>query len=196
MTRNLLACFFLLAAGSALGGCANLPFEPERPFPFTEFVADGPLEAVRPVDLLVAPVHNQTGVTAVPLEPLRNSLMKELVGRLYTPLSRQWSDGRAAEASFDPNAPGVDAILQVVVTRWDESLLDSHGAVLVEAEARLLHGGVASRPVLWAVDVGRRLEASGRQRERLAASEVRARMAEDLAREILELLPERNPLAD
>lgn len=196
MIRTTSTARALLLLTGLLGACASTPFEAERPFPYTEFGADGPLESVRPVDLLVAPVHNQSGIPNVPVEPFRVALTEELVARLYSPLSLEWADGRAVEAGYDPNAPGADAILQVVVTRWDESLYDSHGAVLAEAEARLLDAGVATRPVLWAVDVGRRLEASSRQRGRLPASEVRARMADQLAQEILRLLPERNPLAD
>lgn len=185
-----LAILTLLAV--SFSSCAGPLTQPARPFPFTELGSQAGLDAQPPTDVLVRPVHDQSGTERVPTESLQKTLTVGLVDRLYSPVAGSPAEGSAMEAAMPT---GIDAILQVVVTRWDETHLVGAGRIEIEAEARLLDGRNAGRALLWGVSLGRPIEIPSRIRQQLTTAEVRARAAGDFAKEVLALIPERDPLA-
>lgn len=188
MLRPAILTLLVISAAS----CAGPLTQPARPFPFTEFGSQAGLEARQPTDILVAPVHDQTGTDRVPTEAFQKAVVTGLVDRLYSPLSGAASEADAAEASMMMSS---DGIFQIVVTRWDESQLGGAGKIEIEAEARLVDGTDPNRALLWGVSLGRAVEVSSRLRQQLTEAEVRARAAQGFSRELLALVPERDPLA-
>ena len=118
--------------------------EPAAPVVRTEFLDEGTLAQVQPADVAVAPVRNQSGSTTVPVGALRRTLYEGLVTRLYSPVDLGYVDARLAEASADPEALGADAVMYVVVTGWDTSLLDSAAAIMASASVTIVEPGSAA----------------------------------------------------
>lgn len=171
--------------------------EPAAPVVRTEFLDEGTLAQVQPADVAVAPVRNQSGSTTVPVGALRRTLYEGLVTRLYSPVDLGYVDARLAEASADPEALGADAVMYVVVTGWDTSLLESAAAIMASASVTIVEpGSAAAASPLWGVEVSRRIDLRGEARIYPERSELERRAAELFAAEVLALLPERDPLAE
>jgi len=185
-----LAILTLLAISAA--SCAGPLTQPKRPFPFTEFGSQAGLEARQPTDILVAPVHDQSGTERVPTQTFQKAVVTGLVDRLYSPLVGAPLEAEEMEASMMISS---DGIFQIVVTRWDETHLTGAGKIEIEAEARLVDGADSNRALLWGVSMGRAIEISSRLRQQLTATEVRMRAAQGFVKELLALVPERDPLA-
>ena len=165
---------------ATLGACVA----PQKadPHDSTGYLPGSGLDAVQPADIAVMPVELRLEEeAAVPVEDLRLALYEGLVDRLYSPLAFDWvDDGGDSEAA-----------LEVTVLGWDTASLVYDGTIIARAEASMVRGD----EVLWAVELTRRLndDVGGAQRSNASAS-ISSSVAE-LAREILALLPERDPLA-
>jgi len=179
-----------LAAPLLVAGCQTTP----EPVNSTQWLARGGLERVQPADVAVAPVRDHSRQQA-PADALREALYRGLIERLYSPLDLDYVDARWAEARFDPTQVEAEGVLQVIVTTWDPTWLSTHGDLIFALEARLLDAGRPESDPLWAVSVSRRISLQ-RERERAATPEEFDRAAAAaVAAEVLELLPERDPLA-
>ena len=171
--------------------------QPAEPVVRTEFLDEGTLEQVQPADVAVAPVHNQSGAESMPAGALRKAIYEGLVTRLYSPVDLGYVDARLAEASADPEALGADAVMYVVVTAWDTSILESAAAIRVSASVTIVEpGSAAAASPLWGVEVSRRIDLRGEARVYPERAELERRAAELFAAEVLALLPERDPLAE
>lgn len=185
---GVLSCVACLAAA-----CNTTPSEPTRA---TAYIGGGAITSrqladVAPVDVAVVPVRNQSGIPDVQVGAIREAVSSGLVDRLYSPLAPEYVDRSWSEASWSPEAVGADAVLQVVVTRWDESYLSTTGAITIGAEVRIFDGRSDGLEPLWGVDVVRSF-AVGALRDRGAELAVlRAHAGEQLGAEIATLVPER-----
>lgn len=150
----------------------------------------GALMEVNPVDVVVAAVIDESGNRACPTGILREAFYEGLVGRYYSPLSLSFVDATVAEGdTYRPGTLREDAVLSIVIERWDTSFFDTNSALGVRAEARLLDARTMG--VLW----------SGRIDDRYDFGHLRPRSASDraftesvcreLANEILAALPPR-----
>ena len=163
-----------------LAGACVAPMKPDEANR-TEFLPASGLDQFQPADIAVAQVRVQTldGGSA-PTELLRGDLYQGLISRLYTPLTLDWVDGGGAS----------DATLQVRILKWDRSRLAYDGTVLARAEARLVN----SKGSLWAVDITRRLNRRTSDPNREDPNLTEASCTRDLAAELLQLLPMRDPM--
>ena len=127
-----------------------------------------------------------------PLSTLRVAFRDGLVRRLYSPLALDYFDTNWVEASSTEEPPP-EAVLQVVVTRWDTSMLHARRALVAAADVRIHAGSDAKGEPLWGVSLSRRLELQdvGRSATRAELEERAARL---FVAEALRELPERDPL--
>ena len=176
-----------------LAACNSTPTEPTRA---TSYIGGGASGAERlaeaaPVDMAVVPVRNQSGIADVQVDAVRETLTGGLVDRLYSPLAPEFVDRSWSEATWSPESVGADAVLQVVITRWDEGYLGTTGAITIGAEVRIFDGHSDGLDPLWGVDVVRSY-AVGALRDRGAPlSELRGHAGSQLGAEIAALVPER-----
>ena len=156
MSSSRLALVFALALVPV--ACRSLPSPKGNT---VQTLYDGPLERAAPVDVVVAPVENNSTTQSVPLDLLRESFQRALVKRRYSPLSIEYVDqalqragatpdgntGGVAEASFRPGSLGEDAVLRVIVQGWDNSLFDTHATITADIDAYMLDS--SGGPELW-----------------------------------------------
>lgn len=192
MIRSTACRSILFPALTALALCACNDL-PKRPGGSVETVHSGQLERSSPIDVVVAPVENASGRKGVPLAALREAFHKGLVKRRYSPLALEYVDRKVVNAAYTPGALKEEAVLQVTIEAWDDSLWESRGALTVKARARLLDAEGASGGPLWTGTVDHRFDI-GVQGEPLASLDARMRQAcERIAGELLAALPARSP---
>lgn len=174
-------------------GATSTAFEPT-----TELLIEPQSAEHLPAVVAVMPALDRTTAAdpsaagPVPVTALRAAIWKGLPSLRYAPLSLEFLDrGGWEEASVRAEQGRADALLEVSVTYWDETLLHQAGCVRVAAEVYLF--GLGGGDPLWGVRLQRKLvlpaatmpaEDAGR-RDAIAAL---------LAAELLAELPERDPL--
>lgn len=135
----------------------------------------------QPVDVGIAPVRVvMLEEGDAPAEALRDALYEGLMDRMYSPLPNAWVDGGGES----------DALIQVRILQWDRSQLAYDGTIMARAEARM----VVPEGSMWAVDITRRLNRNVGGKDRADSDLAEASCVRDLASELLELLPKRDPL--
>ena len=161
-----------------------------------EGLVTGRLLSVNPLEVVVAPVENQSSVAGVPLQAIREQFQRGLVTLRYSPLALDFVDRSvgAVEASYRPGALGEQAVLRVVITGWDDSHWKSHTRMVVDADVYMLD---ANNPelalALWGGHATRTVDLS-LQRNSVATDEaLRQRAVEAFVDGILGSLPARNP---
>lgn len=178
-------CIAVVALAS---GCRTVPTVPGAG---VQVLYSGTLQEVRPVDVVVAPVENASGSSEVPAEALRAAFGRNLVKRRYSPLALPYVDRQVVEASYTPGSLREDAVLQIVVQRWDTSLWESKGAIDVSVEAWMLDAAQPGRAELW----GGRLEERLMLQQELSSFGSQTALfdvvAERIATRILEAMPPR-----
>ncbi|MFT5286951.1 MAG: hypothetical protein ACI8TQ_003126 [Planctomycetota bacterium] len=151
------------------------------------------LEKASPVDMAVLPIVDRTG-GEVPVRIIRNQLYLGLADKLYSPISLNFVDVNWVEASHDATSLDADAVLRIVIEKWDTSLISTHGALAAEIAIEILDGAAPSGDPLWGVRIRRRLEIM-KGNVTLSRAEIFDRAAELVAEEILALIPARNVAA-
>lgn len=150
------------------------------------------LEDAQPAEVAVVPIRDQSKEGSFPVDTLRRALYDGLATRLYTPIDLDFVDANWTEAGFDPTALQAGGVIQVVVKKWDRSLLVSHGAILTEFTVEMLDGQRPGARPLWGHTFVRRLELAS-ERTQMTEQELFDHSAELLARQILAELPPRDP---
>ena len=130
--RNLASLSVLLVPIFAITSCRNLPTVPGASV--RVLYSEGGMSTKRPVDIVVAPVRDETGLAMAPCDMLRVAFADALVRRRYSPLSLEYisstlegeagetgSGGAPISASYHPGTLGEDAVLRVVVKTWDRT---------------------------------------------------------------------------
>lgn len=178
----------LVAGLLLLGACQDLPQHKGETVTVVQIDSE-----TQPIDVIVAPVRNETGRTDIDVDDLRARFQKGLVVLRYSPLALEYVDRNYVEASVSPSSLGVEGILEVVISRWDESLLVRQGTFGVTAEARLRD---ASDPdpdkALWHGVIDRDYDLSAEVATR-SLPLLRKRAHTKLAEEILAAIPPRDP---
>ena len=182
-SRLLPAALLSLSLG-ALGACNAAPPVNHA----TELLPGGRLARVQPGDVAVLPVRNQTG-RVIPEEALRDAFSAGLIDRLYSPLAMAYVDRAWQEASFG-DAGAAEAVLQVSITEWDTSALEARGALVVTAEVLMFDPFEYGGDPLWGVNLTRRIAELD-----TIEGDPQVNAAQAFAREALEILPERDPVA-
>ena len=183
----LLATLATLAASSA---CATSSSGAPRNYGSAEI-----LHRLQPGDIAVAPLRNQSGNPDLPHELLRESLSKALLARLYSPLDLGYVDGNWIESSFR-GTPAPDALLVIVVNRWDTDDLFTTGGIEAGADLFLFEGGATTGTLLWASNTQTTIDMRrGRATPPGPSPHLIPEAAELFAAKALESLPVRDPLA-
>ncbi len=186
-----------LALGVCLGGALGCQVPPAQVPPrLTEALPAAGFDPGTIRDVAVLPIEVAQDVTGVPQLAVRRALQRELVERLYSPLSLEYVDGRWSEAGWSPAADGREALLRVEVVRWDTRALASHGAIVALVDARLHPAAGLDAAPLWGYRLERRIEVPRSTVDRGGPSAIDAAAARRLAELILAELPERDPLGD
>jgi hypothetical protein len=180
----------LTCATFVAGGCGSIPVHRGSA---VETSSAARLEAANPVDVVVAPIENASASKRVPMAQLRDAFEAALVQRRYTPLATEYVDTQVADATYRPGALREDAVLQVAVEAWDESLWGTHGAITATLRATLVDARGGGTQALWHGKVEQRFEL-GKDRESFASEEPRRRLiSKVIADELLAALPARQP---
>ncbi len=168
----------LVALSAAAAGCAGTLQYPGS----SEYRTAQGYDARRPADVAVLPASGDLpGGTG---EAIREALRARLRGLRYAPVRGRTVDESPAE--FRPG--GANAVLEVVIRKWDEGSLWGDGTVRASAEVRLYGPGsteVLYRAILEDVPV----RASFVAREMDDRPRTVVQVAAELAERLLERLP-------
>lgn len=178
-----------LISSSACQSTAVLPPGADNPG-----LTSGNLRSTNPLDVAVLNVENTTGREDLPTLELRKLMHQGLVERHYSPLGLEYVDRKTTEASYRPGASNENAILQVVITGWNDINWRTHATLTIDADIWLMD---SERPTtsqaLWGGHVSRNLDMS---RERTVLATEKALMTatlEQFTSSVLASLPARNP---
>jgi hypothetical protein len=172
----------------ATAGCTTLPEPPGR---FVDVLYQGNLEEVQPVDVVVLPVINNSGNRDVPENDLRSAFYQTLPRRRYSPISLDFINRGVAEASYNPGALQEDAVLKVVVRKWDLSRWESDARLTVEVEAWMLSAVDGSQ--MWGGRLSRTLKLKEERERHETSYQAFLLGCQMIAEELLEVMPAHNP---
>ncbi|MEW6071936.1 MAG: hypothetical protein AB1726_04975 [Planctomycetota bacterium] len=197
--RTVRSCALFLLAALLAGACQGIPGPSPAFGNRTESLGPQRLDEVRPGDIAVLPVVNQTPVEDLAVETFRRAFQAGLVARLYSPLDLAYVDeasvdGHWQESSF-PGSPPPDAVLVVAVNHWSTSDVVGQGLLEVGAELRLFAGGSAEGTPLWGAQVDRKVRVATGNPPYGPLEELVGQGIVEYARLALEVLPARDPLA-
>jgi hypothetical protein len=178
-----------LACAAALPACNELP---HRRGESVQTVSSGQLEKRNPIDLVVAPIENATGDNSVPLASLREAFQKGLVRRRYTPLALEYVDRKVVDAAYTPGSLKEEAVLQVTIEAWDKTLLDTRGALIVKAHARLIDAENPTNGQLWGGFIDHRFDLEAEREQYSTEAALLEYACGRIAEEVLAALPARN----
>ncbi len=170
-----------LACAATLAACNELPRRRGES-----------VEKRNPIDLVVAPVENATGDKSVPLASLREAFQKGLVRRRYTPLALEYVDRKVVDAAYTPGSLKEEAVLQVTIEAWDKTLLDTRGALLVKAHARLIDAENPTNGQLWGGFIDHRFDLEAEREQFSTEAALLDYACGRIAEEVLAALPARN----
>lgn len=143
------------------------------------------------MDVVVAPIIDQSLEGGVPSLELRQAFQRNLIKRRYSALALPYTDRRVVNATYQPGALSEDAILQVTVREWDLSRWESNGEVKLNIEAWML--SAEDRTELWGGRLARTLYLPGRVADLPTKKGALGETAELIATELLEAMPARTP---
>lgn len=183
-----LALTLALAAG--ISACAQLP---HRYGKNVVMLPSGGLIEAAPTDIVVAPVVILDDAAAgdVPRDELRAAFQRFLPLRRYTPLSLEYVNERAVEASYTVGACDEEATLEIRIHRWDDTFWETRGTIDAVVEARFVDATGAYSQPLWAGHLEQQMN-TGSERESHSSSErLIEALCDEITRELLEDLPSR-----
>lgn len=188
-TRGSLTIVLVASIACGVAACNDLP---QRRGEAVETTSTAKLEEKRPVDIVVAPVENGTGLKDVPLAAMREAFEKGLVRRRYSPLATEYVDRRVVDASYTPGSLQEEAVLQVTIETWDTSLLETRGALIVKARARMLDARDPTNGQLWSGAINHRFDLQADRESFSTRSAMLQHACERIADEVLAALPARS----
>ncbi len=159
----------------------------------------GRLEQANPNDIVVAPLQFGTEEPlTVPEFELREAFVQALIRRRYAPLALEYVDMSlqggeegTVEASYRTGLLDEDAVCQIVVHNYDDSLWDDRKALTVDLEVRMVDPTDPLGPALWAGRLERRFDFADDSID-YASSTVQYKTSLDhIAQELLAAMPAR-----
>lgn len=186
-----------------LGGGAACQTQPRLIGRDVEVLNQGRIAALNPADVAVAPVLAAETVVDAPLGRIRRAAQNGLVLRRYSPLANSIVDDAigegteapgigTVEASYLPGDLGEDAVLEVVVERWNDANWGIRGALDVALQARMIDAKDPLGPSLWEARIDKTFQ-FGRERRRTAGGAIQIQNACDsIMAELFSKLPARD----
>tara|TARA_R110002111_G_scaffold104418_2_gene162000 strand:+ start:272 stop:919 length:648 start_codon:yes stop_codon:yes gene_type:complete len=181
-----------------LASCTNLPHIAGDGVTVVE---SGNLAEMDPNDIVVAPLILGEGVK-VSDRMLREAFVNALIERHYAPLSLDYVDANMPEpvqagpggvgtqnASYVRGILNEDAVLQVIVNDWDESLWNARKAIRAQIEVRLENS--SGGPAFWVATFDDRRDFAAREKHHATMISLRKEAFREIAKEILSQLPRR-----
>jgi len=179
----------VLVAASACQSTAVLPPGADNPG-----LVAGDLRSVNPLDVAVLAVDNKTDREGLPTAELRELLHAGLVERHYSPLALEYVDRKTTEANYRPGASNENAILQFVLTGWDDALWRTHSQLTITGEIWLLDAEhPTTSQALWGGKVERHMDMSRERKVTAGEAALMSRTLRDFTEAVLASLPARNP---
>lgn len=169
-------------------GCRSVPRVPGSN---VEVLYSGTLDQVKPVDVVVAPIQNESGSREVPEPLLRQALVDGLVKRRYSPLALEYVDRQIVEAAYTPGTLREDAVLQVKVLSWDTSRWDSDGTLDVTLEAWMYDATQSGNAELWGGRLHEQMHLDPQLGSFAASTNLHEEVCRRIAARLLEAMPAR-----
>lgn len=191
MLRSILATTSLAFLFLACSSIRTLPPGADNPD-----LHVGSLRQMNPLEVAVLPVQNNTGKADLPLDVLRGDLYQVLLQRYYTPLALTFVDQQVgvAEASYVPGTLQEDAVMQMFLTKWDDTNWQSRAELVIEGDIYLLD---VSDPdptrALWGGRFSRRVSVANERASASNAADLMNRAVDRFVDQILASLPVRDP---
>lgn len=168
MTRTRSRSLFHFVLGAEVGlavaslalvaGCQT---SPRIPGARVQVMPEGRLAAVNPADIAIAPVEVLTPGVTVPDTLLRRAAETFLPRKRYSPLKLENVDGALVgvePASYRAGTLREDAVLELVVHGWDDSLWNLRRTLVVDIEARLVDPQGTDHLPLWSGRMSQRFD--------------------------------------
>ena len=200
--RNLASISILLVPFLALSSCRSLPDVPGTSV--RVLYSEGGMSTKSPVDIVVAPVRDETGELTAPCDTLRAAFADALVRRRYSPLSIEYisstleaeaagSAGTPIPASYHPGTLGEDAVLRVAVKTWDMTNWQSQRQLGVCVDAWMIDSIDPLGTELWGARYEKTLDMELTQNRYPTESVLMAYCCEEIAAELMDCMPARTP---
>lgn len=154
----------------------------------------GSLTQVNPLDVVVLPIQNDTGRANLPLADLRKAFHAGLIRQRYSPLALEYVDAKTVEAAYAPGAMNEQAILQVILQKWDDSQVRTMSRLQIQGEIYLLDAkNPDPRQPLWGGKVDRTVNLASNVASISSGKAFNDLVVKTFAEDVLASLPARNP---
>lgn len=180
---SLLALVFLTQA------CQALPEPKGRDVRVMEV---GRLEQLNPNDIVVAPLQMASEEDlGVPELALRQAFVQALIRRRYAPLSLEYVDSGVVEASYRTGILDEDAVCEIIIHDWNDSMWEGRRAITGDLEVRMVDPADPLGPVLWSARLARRFDFAGDDAEHISEGIQYKKALAHIAQEIMAVMPAR-----
>jgi len=200
--RNLASLTVLLVPILAITSCRSLP---DIPGTSVRVLYDGGgMSTKSPVDIVIAPVRDETGEGMAPCDMLRSAFANALVRRRYSPLSIEYvsatfeggdeavgGDGTPIPASYTLGTLGEDAVLRVAVKTWDTTNWKYQRQLGVTIDAWMIDSMDPSERELWGARYEKMLDMHLKQNSYHIESALMEYCCEMIAADLMDCMPAR-----
>ena len=200
--RNLASLSLLIVPALALTSCRSLPEVPGTSV--RVLYSEGGMNTKNPVDIVVAPVSDETGTSMAPCDMLRVAFADALVRRRYSPLSLDYVSsalegqataaveaGTPVPASYSAGTLGEDAVLRVSVKMWDMSAWKSERMIGVTVDAWMIDSVDPLSKELWGARYEKTLDMALMKNTYPTESVLMNYCCEVIAAELMDCMPAR-----
>ena len=170
--------------------CNSLP---ETPGKDVKTQSGSSLEQRSPIEIAIAPITDSSGNAALPRKELRSAFQGALLRRRYTPIALDLVDSKVVNAAYKPGALEEQAVLLLDVQRWDTRLWESRSVIEVTIHARVVAPDNPSGE-LWSGVLEKRCDFGEVQEQYATEAALRKFACEQIANELLEAMPARQPV--
>lgn len=181
-----------LGALALLAGCQTQPTLRGSNVQVTQ---EGRVAVTNPADIAVAPVERVAAAGSLPEQPLRVAAQHALVKKRYSPLSLKQVDGAMVglePAAYRPGMLREEAVLELVVHGWNDTLWSTRYTLTVDVEARLVEPDAAPGVALWGARLSQRFDFTAEAQDATTDEGLMQLACDRILEELLSKLPARD----